>query len=236
MLAREVTARLKTQLAALQVVAAAEQLEPDLNIRLGRLRNWQRQRLEKSFSHLHVQSRYTAAVDFFISDLYGEPDMAWRDRDIQRILPVLTRWLPASVLVTLAEALELDVISRRFDLAMARLLPLGTINVRAYAEAYRQVDDSSGRKQQIALIANVGHALERIVRKPFVLGVLKFARGPARSAGLEQLQNFLERGFAAFRKLGPAEHFLRIIIETETGIMQRLLASHPDPFGFQLEC
>lgn len=199
-----------------------------------RLRRWQSARLGRSFGSLREHPRYRDAAEFFLSDLYGAGDASWRDRDLARVLPTMLRWLPTGVLGSLADALELDLISQRCDLAMAEHLPAGSIDVAAYAQAYRASADTAQRTRQIALIGDVGRELESIVRKPFILGVLKLARGPARGAGFGELQGFLERGFSAFRAMGPAHEFLGTITTGETAAMQKLLAAHPDPFGFEL--
>lgn len=202
---------------------------------LPRLRRWQSQRLAQSFGGLRVHPRYGRAAEFFLSDLYGAEDVSWRDRDLARVLPTMLRWLPNGVLGSLADALELDLISVRCDLDLVAHLPRGEIDVDAYARAYRASADAGQRQRQIALIGNVGRELEAIVRKPFILGVLKLARGPARGAGFGELQTFLERGFTAFRAMGPAHEFLGTITAGETRAMTRLLEAHPDPFGFQLK-
>ena len=201
---------------------------------LTRLRRWQSARLGRSFGPLREHPRYRDAAEFFLSDLYGAADASWRDRDLARVLPTMLRWLPNGVLGSLADALELDLISVRCDLAMAEHLPAGEIDVAAYGHAYRASADPDLRQRQIALIGDVGRELEAIVRKPFILGVLKLARGPARGAGFGELQTFLERGFSAFRAMGPAHEFLGTITTGETHAMQRLLEAHPDPFGFDL--
>ena len=201
---------------------------------LPRLRVWQSKRLGLSFGSLRDHPRYGDAAEFFLSDLYGAEDASWRDRDLARVLPTMLRWLPTGVLASLADALELDLISVRCDLAMAEQLRPGPISVQRYSEAYRRSADASARARQIELIGGVGRELESIVRKPFVLGVLKLARGPARGAGFGELQAFLERGFCAFRKMGKADEFLHTIMSGERRAMQRLLDAHPDPFGFEL--
>ena len=67
--------------------------------------------------------------------------------------------------------------------------------------------------------------------KPWIFATLKLMRGPARLAGLQDLQMFLERGFAAFRHMGGADHFLATITGRETRILNRLFSGHPNPFS-----
>jgi hypothetical protein len=50
-------------------------------------------------------------------------------------------------------------------------------------------------------------------------------RGPARMAGLADLQDFLERGFAAFRDLKGADEFLATLKERESAILNRFFSA-----------
>lgn len=230
MASESVSQRLHGLLESLQRVSSIEREPLNASAVLAALKTWQSARLGRTYASLRGHPRFGLAAEFFLTDLYGASDVTWRDRDVSRIMPTMTRWLPDAVLLTLAEALELDLLSREFDLEMARQLPPGAVNADRYAKAYRAVGDAVNRRRQIQLIRIVGEELERIVRKPFVLGVLKLARGPARGAGLAGLQTFLERGFAAFRHMGPAKTFLDIIVDGETQVMQNLFADTANPF------
>lgn len=204
---------------------------------LPELRRWQSERLEQSFADLTRRPNYTYASRFFLDDLYGEHDVSWRDRDITRMLPTLRSWLPESVLQTVERALELDQLTHALDLSTAAAFtlhePPGTrVDAASYAEAYRRGGTRRQRERQIELLLHVGKELERIVRKPMVFAMLKFARAPARAAGLGKLQAFLERGFSAFRDMGSADDFLDAIREREFELMRRLYAGHPAPFDF----
>jgi hypothetical protein len=66
------------------------------------------------------------------------------------------------------------------------------------------------------------------VRKPFVGATLKLMHRPAHLAGLADLQDFLERGFAAFRRMGGAGEFLAALRARETALMRELLRPAPD--------
>jgi hypothetical protein len=55
------------------------------------------------------------------------------------------------------------------------------------------------------LIVDIGTAIDRSVSSAFVRAALPMMRQPARLAGLSALHDFLERGFAAFRRMGGAD-------------------------------
>jgi hypothetical protein len=67
---------------------------------------------------------------------------------------------------------------------------------------------------------------------PLLHTTLKLLRRPARAAGLFELQDFLERGFTAFRAMSGADEFLETVGSRERAIMERLFAG--DPAAFEL--
>jgi hypothetical protein len=68
------------------------------------------------------------------------------------------------------------------------------------------------------------------VGKPLLERALRLARRPARAGGFGQLQDFLERGFSAFKQMGGAAEFLATIERRETRILERLFAGTARPF------
>lgn len=202
-----------------------------------RLRDWQASRLARSHANLLGSPRYGLAAKFFLSDLYGPQDFSGRDEEIERILPLLTSLLPAPALQTVALAVELDALTEDLDSAMVgELRRMGQINAideiddGAYSAAYRAVGRRPERQRQIALIRETGEALEKLARKPLLTGALKLMRGPARLAGLGGLQEFLESGFDAFRKMGGATEFLDAIESREQRLLARLFGGAARPF------
>lgn len=204
---------------------------------LPRLQRWQAQRLARSFAPFLQDPAQRPAARFFLSDVYGDQDFSQRDADIARVLPLMQRLLPESLLRTLADAIALAALSHAFDLRMAQALhalaPSGReLDAELYAQAYRRVGHPRLRARQIALIEAVGHGLDTALRMPGVRRLLRLSRRPAHAAGLGTLQSFLERGFEAFAALGDAQGFLAQIRDAETQVMRRLLVGDPDPFGF----
>ncbi|MFN3842608.1 MAG: FFLEELY motif protein [Rehaibacterium terrae] len=200
------------------------------------LRRWQAARLATGFADLLAAPRTRPAAEFFLSDLYGDHDFSGRDRDVARVVPLMLRLLPPALLEALADAIALGALSHAFDLRIAEALEAeggGTLEIDQvrYARAYRQVGCPRLRRHQIALIVRVGRTLDRAVHKQGVERLLKLSRLPARAAGLGELQGFLERGFAAFRRLDGAEDFLQVIAGREYEVSRRLFAGHPRPFG-----
>ncbi len=198
---------------------------------LDRVAHWQSRRLRATYADLARNPRYANAVSFFGTDLYGPGDFSRRDADLARIVPLMSRMLPEAVLVTVAGAMELSVLSHELDRALLQHLDPGApLSVASYCKAYRAVDDRASRERQIALIVSVGGALDRYVGRPLIRSALAAMRQPARLAGFGALQDFLERGFGAFRSMHGASEFLAVIERRETALMDAVFAGDSVPF------
>jgi hypothetical protein len=212
-------------------------LEPrNRDPRLPELRRWQNQRLAASFAGFLASPRTRPAAEFFLNDLYGDRDFSGRDRDVARILPLMSRILPAQMIATAGDAIALATLSHALDLRMAAafsrtLRENEPIDATRYADAYRTVGLPRLRREQILLIERIGAALDHAVHTPTLWQLLKLSRLPAKVAGLGALQSFLERGFGAFRVLGGADDFVGSIVTQEVEVSRRLFAADPQPFA-----
>jgi hypothetical protein len=200
------------------------------------LRQWQVRRLEAGFQDFLADPKMRPAAEFFLSDLYSDKDFSARDRDAAKLLPMMARFLPDSLLQAATGAIELAVLSHAFDLRLAQFLaarrqPMAPISPADYGKAYRSAHYPHLRRHQVELVVQVGHALDAAVHKHGVFKLLRASRLPAQLAGLSELQQFLERGFTAFSSLGGADMFLAEIARREYQASERLFAGHPDPFA-----
>ena len=223
-----VAARLEEHLRKLRALRGEGARAP---ARLEELKRWQAGRLERTYSDFSAQPRYRGATAFFIEDLYGAKDFSSRDQAMLRILPVMTRMLPQSAVETAALAIELESLSEELDHALAGALAPGPVTELTYAEAYRASGNRADRERQVELIDATGRRLDTLVGRPLVERMLKLMRRPARVAGLADLQDFLERGFAAFRAMQGADEFLAVVKERETRILNRLFSGAAKPFS-----
>ena len=228
----DAAAVLTRELARVARLHDARRADPTQAQALPRLGEWQSRRLRNTYADLAVEPRYAAAIAFFQHDLYSGADFSRRDSDLARVVPAMTRMLPPKVIRTVAHAVELDALSHELDRSLVSRLPRtdAAFTVAEYCEAYRNPDEYPLRRQQFDLIHIVGAALDRYVRTPMIGAALTMMRQPARLAGLSALQDFLERGFAAFRRMGGADEFLTIIKTRETRLHDAIVAGADDPF------
>ena len=199
------------------------------------LREWQAERLARSYADLLASDRFGQAARFFLADLYGPKDFSSRDEEVEKILPLLLTLLPLSALQTISLAIEVDALTEDLDAAVVRELDragtMDSISEDTYTAAYRQVGRRQDRERQLDLIRNTGDALEKLAQKPLLTALLKLMRGPAHLAGLGDLHAFLENGFDAFRRMGNASEFLDCIESRERTLFNNMFGGVAQPFA-----
>lgn len=219
--------------AAAEVARLRRQVASDAQTRawVVAAKQWQARRLSRTHRHLLEDPRSAPAARFFLDDLYGAKDFSRRDAELARLVPIMVRLLPDAALETVADAIEMDALSERLDLELANELredDPSRIHAARYADAYRKTGSRAERERQLALINEIGHSLDRLVRHPMIGRLLKSMATPARLAGLSQMQDFLVRGFEAFRTIGGASEFLDAIEARERSILDALYAGASD--------
>jgi hypothetical protein len=217
---------LERLLGRLRALDARTLRTPALNERLHRLRAWQAARLARTYQDLRHEPGYALAVDFFLSDLYGPGDFTRRNRELSRAFGALRHAFPAAFLTILARAIELEVLTTVLDRGLAMRLA-GPLNSASYAIAYGALGRAAARRRQIELTVSIGEELARLVRLRWTALALRAAHLPAQAAGFGVLQGFLERGFAAFRRMQDAQPLLQAIRDRETLLMEALLRGQP---------
>ncbi|MDH3588151.1 MAG: hypothetical protein OEQ74_01980 [Gammaproteobacteria bacterium] len=197
---------------------------------------WQTARLAATYADLAAQKRYRAAMEFFLSDLYGTKDFAQRDDDIARAYPLMVRMLSENAMESMSLAVELHALTQELDHELIRVLHESHIDIGAhpealdqelYAQAYRECDKYDSRLRQIELIQQTGGLLEEVVRHRVIYASIRLARGPAHAAGYGELQSFIERGLRAFKQMKGATKFLKTIYERELFILDQIYSGRP---------
>lgn len=212
----------------LESVAAerrARRLDASLAARVHAVKHYQHTRFARTYADLLAQPRYAEAARFFLDDLYGPHDFAARDDQFARIVPALVRLFPHDIVLTVRALARLHALTETMDSAMARALPHDGADAAGYVRAWQAVGQPAERESQIALMLEVGTALDRLTRKPMLRNTLRLMRGPARAIGLEALQGFLERGFDTFREMRGAAEFLATIASRERALAAALFSA-----------
>jgi hypothetical protein len=187
-------------------------------------------RMFSTYADLRLQRRYAAAVDFLIDDLFGPNSLCYRELGLQKAEATMLRILPEGLLKAVAQAVEFSVLTMRLDLEVARNLdgmdasadaPDDAVLCAALCATAAKED----YRRQVGLVLEIGAEIESIVHKPFVTLGLKMCRQPARVMGLGELQDYLERGVAAFKKMQGSAEFFRTFEQRETAYLQSVFES-----------
>ncbi len=215
-------------LRAVEAERAARRSDPALGAACLVVKERQHERFVACYTDVLATPRWGDAARFFLEDLYGPGDFSRRDSEFARVVPSLVRLFPTGIVQTVATLGELHALSERLDTAMARAWPDPADRADDwgvdYGHAWRAVGQPEARQRQIALMLDVGRALDRYTRNPVLRHSLRLMRGPAQVAGLGELQSFLENGFDTFSAMKGAEPFLGMIAQRESSLVSRLFA------------
>lgn len=207
---------------------AKRERDAELARKVKLLKAYQQQRFSKTHQDLLQDPRYRAAARFFLDHLYGPEDFSTRDDQFARVVPAMVRIFPDEVVTTVGRLATLHAISERLDTTMAGHLA-AALDHQTYTAAWQATGHFDLRAQQIALSLQIGESLDRLTRNPIIRHSLRMMRGPAKAAGLSELQRFLEAGFDAFRAMHGARHFLATI-DTKEHQLEQLLNTATPPF------
>ncbi len=219
------------ELRAVDAERARRAGDPALDARVQAVKAYQQRRFARTYADLLANPRYEAATRFFLQELYGPGDYRQRDAQFARVIPTLTRLFPDDVIDTVAQLAQLHALSERLDTRLAEQLNSPALDGPAYARAWRACGEPAARRRQIELTLAVGHALDRLTRKPLLRQSLRLMRGPAQVAGLAALQGFLESGFDTFRAMRGASEFLTVVQQREDALATGLFRSDPASLG-----
>lgn len=218
-------------LESLQVVEAQRALRAGdalLDARVKAIKHYQHARFQFTYADLLATPRYVKATNFFLEELYGPNDFSKRDAQFARVVPALVRLFPHEVVLTVQTLGELHALSETLDTAMARVMQPGPVGLAAYAAAWQAVGRPAEREAQITLMRRVGDALDGYTRNPLLRHSLRLMRGPARLAGLHELQAFLESGFDTFKEMRGAKEFLDTVVQREREVKAFLFSTRSD--------
>lgn len=200
----------------------ARQRDAELAAKVDALKHYQQERFRRSYTDLLNDGRHRNAARFFLEELYGPKDFEQRDAQFMRIVPALKRMFPQEIVHTVSKLAALHALSEELDTEMGRKLGNETITAAGYVQAWQATARPEVREQQITLTLAVGEALDRYTRLPMLGTTLRMMRGPAKAAGMGELQHFLETGFDTFKAMRGAQQFLDCIALRERALCAAL--------------
>jgi len=198
---------------------------PGLLARVTALKAFQQRRFAHTYADLLASARYGAASRYFLDELYGPRDFTTRDAQFARVAPAIARVFPNDVAETVAILADLHALSETLDTATALQLPDGPVTPLDYIAAWQRAGRAADRERQIELTLRIAAHLDAITRRPMLRNALRVMRGPARAAGLSDLQRTLEAGFDVFRAMKGAQEFIAFIDARERALADALFSA-----------
>ena len=192
---------------------------------------WQLDYMLPFYENLKSSADRAAAVDFVVSDLTGI-SISERDQELARVVPVMSRMLPAKALGALATAMELNARVLGVNLSICRELyqeiSIDTeITAASYCSACRRASQLEECLELVHLTAEIGRSLDDVIRIPMMGLMLRAMRTPARLAGFGVLQVFLETGYKTFNALEDVDRFLEDMTARMTEVFTRIFTEPP---------
>ena len=200
--------------------------DPDLLQQYEHFVAWQLDYMLPFYEDLGATADRAAAVEFFVSDLTGI-DLSERDREIAKVVPLMSRMLPGKALHAVATAMQLNARVLGINLSICRELykeiAIDTaITEASYCAACRRASRLEECLDLVHLTAEIGRDLDQLIRIPMIGLTLKAMRVPARLAGFGALQKFLERGYTTFNALEDVDQFLDDMIARMTEVFTQI--------------
>ena len=189
------------------------------------IKHLQARRFRGTYADFLDHPKYAPATRFFLDELYGVHDFARRDAQFARIAGALERLFPEAVAQLATDLSETHALTEVLDHQLATQwlsVDAALSPSERYIVAWRRTEARPSRERQLAVVQHMGLELQRLTRMKTLRLGLRMMRNPARAAGLDALQHFLETGFDAFAALGDARAFLDTIRERESGWVQAL--------------
>ena len=180
---------------------------------------------------------YALAARFFLDELYGVRDFTSRDQQFSRIAGGIETLFPEAVAELAVKLTELHSLTEQLDHHMALVWQdtgdSSSLGAR-YLAAWLRTGTRNDRERQLMVVSEIGSELQVLARKRGIRTGLRLMRGPARAAGLDALQSFLETGFDAFSSMRDPSVLMNAIHDRETGWLEQLYDSPGDATAARL--
>jgi hypothetical protein len=227
------TRRILDHLETVERLRKERESDPALGRRVDGVKAYQALRFQHTYADLLASTRYAAAARFFLDELYGAHDFCERDAQFARVVPAMTRMLPAKLLDAVVDLAELHSLTETMDTCMGLQIDPASLDALAYARAWQACEHRDIRQAQIQKTLRIGKLLDKYTGNRLIRGTLRVMRGPAQAAGLGQIQRILESGLDAFESMRGADDFLDIIRVRETELMDVLFGAELGKAGRQ---
>jgi hypothetical protein len=196
-----------------------QQHETEFASKVKQLQAWQAQRVRHTHAECMHHPLHQRAAQFVLLDAYEQLDMLSLAPQLMRIVRYAERLFPQPLLRIADLSLAINALTAQLDQAIAEELfeQMGVVNVLEadYIQAFLAVDGVACRRQQLSLMVELVHALNRQANNSMVLMAFKLAKAPAYAAGFQSLYSFMANGLDVLRSLPNAVLVVEQIVSVE---------------------
>lgn len=185
---------------------------------LSNLKQYQQKRLAHTHADYLIDPNTSQAANFFLTDIYGDNDFSNYYKDLDKLIPTMTKTFPAPALEIIVKSLKLNLITEQLDLSMAQKLG-SQFTDEQYWKLYKSKDTLSLRKQQLLSLKEIGDKLISISKLPLISQLLNVMSIPAKKMNVLPLHNFLKNGFNIFKNTKEPEKFLNTLYQRELDLL-----------------
>lgn len=196
--------------------------------RLRYLREFQSQRLRKTYADIAEMRGCEKACEFFFTRLYTTEDTSERDEAFVKIYSMAKRYLGGDVVKSMTKLIELQRLSIALDDRILEVLEeMGApveFDMETYERAYRLSDNYDERVLQIELLEYTLRLVHRISHRFGIGMILHGLRTAALAMGDTRMVDFLMEGYEAFKRMKDINVLAVPMVEREIQRLDRIYA------------
>ena len=210
-----------------------------LKQRLHEAQAWLKQRIQVSHQALFDTAENQLMAKYFINRLYGGHEFDDLAKQIERLLKYAhkaEKILPENAIKTGMKSVGLAVLAMQLDEQVAaQLLHDYPATQQIDDEMMRltliKLDQEHARYQQLALLDELGTALDKYMRSFIMHTAFKMCKGTASKYHFELMYDFIGEGFIAMKPMKSATLFIQSFTTYERQIIENVHMGKLDPFS-----
>ena len=213
--------------------------DPTLKQRLHEAQAWLKQRIQATHQVLFNSPENQLMAKYFINRLYGGHEFDDLAKQIERLLKYAhkaEKILPENAIKTGMKSVGLAVLAMQLDEQVAaQLLHDYPATQQIDDEMMRltliKLDQEHARYQQLALLDELGTALDKYMRSFIMHTAFKMCKGTASKYHFELMYDFIGEGFIAMKPMKSATLFIQSFTTYERQIIENVHMGKLDPFS-----
>ena len=210
-----------------------------LKQRLHEAQAWLKQRIQATHQVLFNSPENQLMAKYFINRLYGGHEFDDLAKQIERLLKYAhkaEKILPENAIKTGMKSVGLAVLAMQLDEQVAaQLLHDYPATQKIDDEMMRltliKLDQEHARYQQLALLDELGTALDKYMRSFIMHTAFKMCKGTASKYHFELMYDFIGEGFIAMKPMKSATLFIQSFTTHERQIVKNVHTGKLNPFS-----